>query len=189
MPRPIKSRPTDRRLLERTRAGDADAFGDFFARHGETVLAFLRRRSGDAELAADLTAETFAAALVAVHRGNGDAVDNGAAWLMGIAKHKLVDSVRAGRAEAVARELIGVPAPALDDDAIACIDELAVDGRGLRLALAALPRDERAAVIERVLLDRDYEEIARGAQQSAVVIRKRVSRGLGRLRHAMGVKP
>jgi len=74
-------RSSDESLLAATRAGDADAFGVFFARHSRTVLRFVRRRVGSAELAADLTAETFAAALIAVHRDHAEQVPDGAAWL------------------------------------------------------------------------------------------------------------
>ena len=75
------TRWSDQRLLAATRAGDAEACGVFFARHGPTVVAFVRRRVGSAELAADLTAETFAAALIAVHRDHAHEVPDGAAWL------------------------------------------------------------------------------------------------------------
>ena len=44
---------------------DAEAFGVFYRRRVDAVLAFFLRRTGDRELAADLTAETFAAALSA----------------------------------------------------------------------------------------------------------------------------
>ena len=46
-------------------AGDAEAFGRFYARHEDFVLALFARRvgPGHAELAADLAAETFAGAL------------------------------------------------------------------------------------------------------------------------------
>ena len=54
-------RSSDESLLAATRAGDADAFGAFFARHSRTVLRFVRRRVGSAELAADLTANRPAA--------------------------------------------------------------------------------------------------------------------------------
>src|ERR1035441_7593996 len=78
--------------------GDADAFGGFYARHEDFVLAvFLRRLgSGRADLAADLTSETFAQALAS--RGSFD-VSRGEprAWLYGIARHVLADSLDRGQ--------------------------------------------------------------------------------------------
>ncbi|MGH2930562.1 MAG: sigma factor-like helix-turn-helix DNA-binding protein, partial [Solirubrobacteraceae bacterium] len=44
------------------------------------------------------------------------------------------------------------------------------------------PTDERAAVRARVIEEREYGEIARSLGCSEMVIRKRVSRGLARLR-------
>jgi len=49
-------------------SSDAEAFGLFYERRVDAVLAFFLRRTGDRELAADLTAETFAAALSALPR-------------------------------------------------------------------------------------------------------------------------
>jgi DNA-directed RNA polymerase specialized sigma24 family protein len=45
-----------------------------------------------------------------------------------------------------------------------------------------LPNDERDAVTARVIDERAYSEIAVGMRCSELVVRKRVSRGLGRLR-------
>jgi predicted RNA polymerase sigma factor len=47
---------------------NAEAFGLFYGRRVDAVLAFFLRRTGDRELAADLTAETFAAALASLPR-------------------------------------------------------------------------------------------------------------------------
>src|SRR3954462_643347 len=58
---------TDEDLLQAT-PDDPEAFGIFYRRHVDAVLAFFRVRTGDPELAADLMAETFAAALLAVPR-------------------------------------------------------------------------------------------------------------------------
>ncbi len=59
---------TDEQLMAATRRGDAEAFGELFARRRALVLAYLVRRC-EREDAADLLAETFAAALIAVHDG------------------------------------------------------------------------------------------------------------------------
>jgi RNA polymerase sigma-70 factor (ECF subfamily) len=173
---------TDRELLEATRAGEAEAFGQFFVRHRDAVVVYLRRRTGSAELALDLMAETFAAALLSVHRGKAEKVDNGAAWLLGIARHKLLDSYRAGRAEQAARDALGVERLVADDDDLRAVDELACGPSEVVAALNRLPSAEREAVMERVLNDRAYNELARDAGQSPTVMRKRVSRGLRRLR-------
>lgn len=180
---------SDQDLLEATRAGDADAFGEFFARHAETVLVFLRRRAGSAELAADLTAETFAAALLAVHRGHAGKVPNGAAWLLGIARHKLIDSYRGARVEATSRFDAGIPELTATDEDLDRIDRLAGVAPAASIALDQLSDDEREAIVERILRERAYDEIAADAGVSETAIRKRVSRGLTRLRAELGAQP
>jgi RNA polymerase sigma factor (sigma-70 family) len=51
--------------------------------------------------------------------------------------------------------------------------------------LAELPPDEQVAVRARVIEERDYSEIASELGCSELVVRKRVSRGLSRLRAAL----
>jgi RNA polymerase sigma factor (sigma-70 family) len=183
-----RDRP-DQELLEDTRAGDADAYGEFFARHAEMVRAYLRKRVGSAELAADLVAETFAAALLAVHRGHAEHVPNGAAWLLGIARNKLIDSYRAARVQDAARTELGLPRVAVDDEELERIDHIAGIEQPVGAALEQLSPQEREAIIERIVRERDYSEIASGLGQAETTIRKRVSRGLMRLRQEMGAQP
>lgn len=56
------------------------------------VYAYLRARCGDRSLAEDLTADTFLAAVGQIRRERVDQVT--VAWLIGIARHKLVDEWR-----------------------------------------------------------------------------------------------
>jgi RNA polymerase sigma factor (sigma-70 family) len=166
--------PSDEDLL----AGGPDAFAAFYRRHAVTLAAFFLRRTGDREQAADLTAETFAAALQGRRRFDptrGAAV----AWLYGIARHQLARALEKGRVETRARRRLGIPRLALDDDAL---ERVETAGAGLAVLLQDLPPEERAAVEARVVGERDYADIARDAQTSEEAIRKRVSRGLARMR-------
>ena len=125
--------PTDEALL----AGrDPGAFERFYRRHVETLLGFFARRTHDPELAADLTAETFAAALGARRRYRPEA-GAAAAWLFGIAMHKLADAQRRGYAERRARRRLGMERLELDDDDYARIEALAEAERRHRAAGAA----------------------------------------------------
>jgi RNA polymerase sigma-70 factor (ECF subfamily) len=56
------------------------------------VFAYLRARCGGRALAEDLTADTFLAAVGQIRRGAVEAVT--IAWLIGIARHKLIDEWR-----------------------------------------------------------------------------------------------
>jgi len=181
------SRRSDEQLLRATRAGDAEAYGEFFARHVDEIVVFVRRRIGGAEAAADLTAETFAAALDAVHRGRAEAVRNPAAWLTQIAVHKLADSYRHARVADEARAALHMPALAVDAGDAALIDRMASGGEGLVEALGRLSPEERSAILARIVREEDYEQIAAAAGESQTTVRKRVSRGLARLRAEIGV--
>ncbi len=73
----------------------------------------------------------------------------------------------------------------LTDEALERVEAIAsadATARSLQVAFDALPADQRSAIEARVLEDREYAEIARGARTSASVIRQRVSRGLAGLR-------
>ena len=163
---------------------DPDAFGELYRRHERAMAAFLMRRTRDPELAADLTSEVFAAALLAWRRGATPGVDE-RAWLFGIAQHKLVDSYRRGRVEDDARRQLQMRPTVITDESLARIEALGAETPALEL-VEQLPAEQRAVITARVLDDRPYEEIAQELELSEQVVRKRVSRGLARLRAAMG---
>jgi RNA polymerase sigma factor (sigma-70 family) len=181
----------DDALLVRFKAGEPDAFVAFYRRHMPAVLTFLRRRAGDPELAADLTAEVFAAALIAAARyvpGERPAL----AWLYGIASHKLVDSRRRGRVEDEARRRLGLDPLVIDDADLAWVEETVSAGSSssaLEDAVDALPDEQRAAVVARVVDEQSYSEIAARMQCSEMLVRQRVSRGLRALRTKLKESP
>lgn len=159
---------------------EPEAFGAFYRRHVGAVLAYARRRTGAADLAFDLTAEVFAAALEARTRYR-PTHPTAAPWLYGIARHKAAESARRGRIEDQARRRLGMEPVELTDEALTLVEE-AQAAEPLALALDGLPPAERDAVRARVLDELDYEEIATALRCSQQVVRKRVSRGLSRLR-------
>ncbi len=176
----------DRQLLEGARSGDGQAFGAFYRRRRSLVLAYMGRRTGDPELAADLLAETFAAALVVVLDPRRELPLEPMAWLMTIARNKLIDSVRRGQVKRAARARLSLEPLAIDDDDLQRIEQLmsATDVDATLLAL--LPAEQLAALRARVLDERDYAQIASELRCSEAVVRKRVSRALQTLRGAMG---
>ena len=77
------------------------------------VYGYLKPRCGDAALAEDLAAETFLAACGAIERGQLSEVTVG--WLIGIARHKLVDHWRrVERHERHLHAVAGLAAPPND---------------------------------------------------------------------------
>lgn len=186
--RAVLAHATDAQLLALSKARP-EAFGEFFERHHRKVLAFVYRRTGCPEIAADLTSETFAAAFLARRRYR----DTGApaeAWLLAIARRKLVDSLRRGQAESKARRRLGIGSVPLDDSTIEEIEDL-VDVRSMRSAvreaMASLPEGQAKAVYMRVGLELPYSVIAHRLECSEGAARVRVMRGLARLSDATGV--
>jgi RNA polymerase sigma-70 factor (ECF subfamily) len=178
-------RRSDCQLLSAVRALDGEAFGAFFRRHRAVVLAFLATRTARRDVAADLLAETFAAALGAVRDESRDLPDEPIAWLLTIARNKLIDSIRRGRVEQDARDRLGLEPLVLDDGDLQRVDEL-IDATDLATSLAnQLPPDQLAALRARILDERGYPEIAADLQCSEAVVRKRVSRALRTLRGAL----
>lgn len=174
---------SDEDLLAIARA-EPWAFGVFYRRHDVAVLAYVRRRTGRADLAADVTAEVFAAALESAPRFRPDR-GTAVAWLYGIAHHKVADAVRTGVAEDRARRRLGMVRLAVSDDDIERIDALA-SVEGLGAALEQLSGAERHALRARVVHERSYADIAGELGASPLVVRKRVSRALSRLRSILG---
>ena len=181
--------PADgRRLDAELLAGDAEAFGRFYARHEDFVLALFVRRvgAGNAELAADLAAETFACALAS--RANYDeSRGEPRAWLYGIARHLLADSLSRGQVQDHVRLRLRLERLYIDDEAIARIGELT--GSTALDALEGLPEDQQLAVRGRVLDEAGYDDLARALRCSPSVARKPVSRGFRTLRQRLEEQP
>ncbi len=108
------------------------------------VYGYLLPRCGSAALAEDLTSETFLAAVEASRQGKLTEVST--AWLVGVARHKLVDHWR--RLEREQRSLAAAEASSMDvDDPW---PEL-LDAEAAYAALARLPVLQRAVLTLRYL--------------------------------------
>lgn len=180
---------SDAELLASTRS-DPTAFAEFYDRYESAVVSYFARRVGDAEVAADLTAEVFAAMLRAAPRYRPK-TPTAAGWVFTIAHNTLSKSVRRGRVEARARARLNIrEAVSFDADELERVEALASGGGGsgdsrLTALLDQLPREQADAIRARVLDERGYPEIAAELETSALVIRKRVSRGLAAMRRQL----
>lgn len=170
----------------RARGGDARAFETVYVRHRAALLAFLSRRVAGPELAADLLAECFAALLVVVRDPGRELPQSAIAWLLGTAKHMLIDSYRRGRVEAEARSRLRMRPLTIDDRDLQRIEEVSAQTDLLAELERQLPRDQFDALRARVIDERDYGTIAGELQCSQAVVRKRVSRALTALRSRLG---
>jgi RNA polymerase sigma-70 factor (ECF subfamily) len=163
-------------------SGVASDFGCFYDRHVGAVTAFVGSWIGEPDVVFDLVAETFARALE--HRLRYDPSKGPpVGWLLGIARNLMIDSARRGQVESESRERLGMGRVELDEEQL----EVIADRADVQLgdALASLEAFQREAVIRRVVLEESYRAIAADLRCSEQVVRKRVSRGLARLREGL----
>ena len=114
------------------------------------VYGYLLPRCGSAAVAEDLTAETFMAAVAATRRG--DPPDVTVAWLVGVARHKLVDHWRRVARE---RRSLAAAEPPVDDPW-----EEWLDAEAAHAALARLGPHHRVALTLRYLDGLPVAEVA-----------------------------
>ncbi|HXF73171.1 MAG TPA: sigma-70 family RNA polymerase sigma factor [Actinomycetota bacterium] len=155
--------------------GRIPPFEAFVERHRRRVYRFLLVAVGPGE-ADDVFQETFLAALRAYPRlRDAEHLDR---WIFRIATRKAIDAHRSRRRR---------PLPA--EDAAARADLVPAEGRAawdgddpLWRAVRSLPPRQRAAVVQRLVLDRPYAEIAEALGSSEEAVRANVSQGVRRLR-------
>lgn len=116
------------------------------------VYGYLLHRCRNGTIAEDLTAETFMAAVESIGRGAVTEVTTG--WLVGIARHKLVDHWR--RLERDARNLRAVDSPPDTDDPW----DAELDGFAARDTLERLGAHHRSALTLRYVDDLSVPEVA-----------------------------
>ncbi|MEO8268060.1 MAG: RNA polymerase sigma factor [Ilumatobacteraceae bacterium] len=140
---------------------DTSAFLELYDDALPHVYGYLARRCNNAATAEDLTAETFMAAVAALH--NNDANGNrlelnpahiNMAWLIGTARHKLIDHWR--RTERRMEEL----AELWDDIAVPDPSDAAIDTAAAHDALAQLAPTHRAVLTLRYLDDLPVGDVA-----------------------------
>lgn len=139
------------RAADQPEEGDLDLLGRYDAALPR-VYGYLLPRCGSRVLAEDLTAETFLAAVEAVRQYPGTPVSTG--WLVGVARHKLVDHWRRQAREESALRSLGTETPAEDP-----WDEQ-LDALQARAVLYRLAPHHRAALVLRYLDDLPVPEVA-----------------------------
>jgi RNA polymerase sigma-70 factor, ECF subfamily len=136
------------------------------------VYGYLLTRCGSRALAEDLTAETFLAAVRAEADGSGPTTTG---WLIGTARHKLVDHWRRREREERSLRLLGGAAGATDDPWDARLDALRA-----QQVLDGLSTAHRAALTLRYLDDLPVPRVAALLQRSvhateALLVRARAA--------------
>ena len=123
------------------------------------VYGYLLPRCGSVAVAEDLTAETFTAAVAGVRQGQVHEVT--VAWLVGVARHKLVDHWRR-----VTRERRGLAAVERDQEDSDDPWEEVLDLQAAHAALSRLSMPQRSALTLRYLDGLSVPEVAQHVGRS-----------------------
>jgi len=150
--RPIPGSASDERLVALVRDGSEPAFEALYERHVRGILGFCRQLLGSAEEAEDAVQHTFMAAY-------RDLLDSPKAiqlrpWLYTIARNRCFTLLRERRGQRL------TPADEPSTEHLASAVQRRQDLRDLLADVAALPEDQRAAIVLAGLGAVPHDEIA-----------------------------
>jgi len=161
-----KERSEDASLVSALVRGDDGASDRLVSEHADAVFEFILYRAGrQRDIAEDLAQETLLTALDRIDRFDGRSSLR--TWLLGIAKNKVRESLRARRARPLSEILVSsddevlthlarIESEPLPDDALEREETRAFVGA----TLASLPESYRTALTERYIVGRTVPETA-----------------------------
>jgi RNA polymerase sigma-70 factor (ECF subfamily) len=178
--------PEDRVLLERARAGDADALDGFLRRYQPRIFRFGMKMCRDPDAAEDVVQETMLAAVRTLHGFRGDA--SVSTWLYAIARSFCIKKRRRPRSAPVAELSLESDRPtaaaALADSAPAP-DRLVEDQetrRALEAALRSLSAPHREVLVLRDVEGLSAAEVAQVTGLRVDAVKSRLHRARASLR-------
>jgi len=178
----------DATLIERSRAGKPEAFGELVVRYQDRLYNTLIRVCGEAEEARDVTQEAFVQAFVKLDSFRGNSAFY--TWLYRIAFNTAISRRRRRKPTSSldeAREAAGVePAdPDARPEANLEREEQAVQ---VRAALATLSAEHRSVLVLREIEGYDYETIGEMLEVPVGTVRSRLHRARMQLKEEMEAK-
>ena len=170
----------DRALVDRARAGDAEAFESLVRRYQGWVFTLALRMLGDRAEAEDMAQEIFLKAYRGLKRFKG--ASRFSTWLYAIASHQCLNQVEARRRRPHSHERA-------EDDPPAAVDRLADQAphadvllermefaRIVQAELANLTAEHRIILVLRDIQGLAYEEIAEMLRLELGTVRSRLHR-------------
>jgi len=181
---------SDEDLLGRYARGEARAFELLYRRHEMRVWRYLERNVGNRATADELMQEVWFA--VARDSRRFEPGSRFTAWLFAIARHRMIDAVRAGRRQ-VSLEALGYDAPPVAEQLTTepSIGPLAAvvvrEQRGaLTRALGELPDEQRDALLLQLEGELSVEEVAAITRSSFETTKSRLRYARTKLRELLG---
>jgi RNA polymerase sigma-70 factor (ECF subfamily) len=160
-------------------------FTAVYQQHVARIYRYHLARTGRVEDAQDLTAETFQAALESFASFD-PAQGSAAAWLTGIARHKLADHYRRFQ-----RDLETDPVEDQPDlaDSPEELSAQHIQMAQIAAALRSLPIDRADALSLHFFAGLSLSETAQAMRRSDQAVKKLIQRGLGDLRRQLSAFP
>ncbi len=174
-------------LVGRAAAGDTAAFGAIYDEYAPRVRRFLCHQAADPDVAEELLQRTFMKMIEALPRYRQRGLPFGA-WVFRIARNTLIDHHRTSHPAVsldAAADMAAVDRLAGDCDPAAAA-EREDDRARLRLALDALPPDQREVLVLRFFADLSPAETASVMGRSHGAVRVLQHRALTTLRGNLG---
>ena len=172
---------SDEELLQRMRAGDADAFGKLYDRRQGSVYRFALRMSGSSAFAEDITQDVFIALMRDAHQFD-ESRGTVASYLFGITRHRVLRRLE--------RERTFVSITNQDEDDESSVDELLFSTEhhplqvlarqemiaAVQQAVLSLPPHYREVVVLCNLEEMNYEQAAQEIGCPVGTVRSRLNR-------------
>ena len=156
-----------------SRLVDPDRFRAFYADALPRVYGYFYHRLGaDPALAEDLTQDTFLTAVAELRRGTP--VVAPVPWILGVARHKLLDHIRGQRR---AGWMLLSWEDTVDDDTLVAPEDDEVTRARAIAALAVVPSPQREALVLRYLDGFSVPEVAAALDRSVSAAESLLARG------------
>ena len=164
-------------ILTLAKAGDTNAFAEIINFYQKPILRYLYRLTGDYEMSQDLAQDTFVQAFHGITRLNTDLALK--TWLYRIATNNALQYLRRKKLFSI------ILFNHLRNSAISTGEstfDRTFESLAIKEALLKIPQNQRACLVLHYIEGFQYREIARTVGISEEAVRKRVARGLARLK-------
>jgi RNA polymerase sigma factor (sigma-70 family) len=175
-------------LVRRIRSGDRVAVGELYDRYASVAMAVALRTVQDRGLAEDVVHDAFVAVWQKIDRFD-EARGSLRSWLLTVVRNRAIDRLRRTRpaddvADVDARgEIRTDPNPTWDETV------RALDREEVRVAVAALPPEQREAIELAYFGGNTYRRVAELTGVSPGTAASRMRLALARLRTNLGIGP
>lgn len=175
----------DVRLVQRVAAGDRDAFGALFDRHGRIVLGILVRMLSSAPEAEEVLQEVFLQVWTGADRYRPER-GTPVGWMVMMARSRALDRLRSDRARVRREDTIGREAPTLSADP-SSLERLEVSDRRREVLelLGTLPPDQRECLELAFFDGLTHSEIAERLGAPLGTVKSRILMAMRKLRVAL----